>query len=192
MTIKAETLIYGEELLVILDESGEISFEQLEEKSNIKDKELKELIRYLESKNYLKYNLALLINDSGPISPSRVRLLPAGMEVVLGKRDYFNEVGIPQTIHNQTNVSNSSEFQIAQTSGDKSPITQTQDNSKLNILKQMITEDNELDDPKKEKLLEVLEKFNTIKESGENAFNLIKRVGSIATKYVPMFFGLIN
>jgi len=55
-----------------------------------------------------------------------------------------------------------------------------------------INEDNELDDPKKEKLLEVLEKFNTIKESGENAFNLIKRVGSIATKYVPMFFGLIN
>ena len=115
------------------------------------------------------------------------------MEVVLGKRDYFYEnEKISQTIHNETKVSNSSGFQVAQTTGDKSPITQIQNNSKINILKQIIEEDRGLDESKKKEMFGILEKFNTLKESGENAYKLIKQISSISIKYVPLFFGLLN
>jgi hypothetical protein len=40
------------------------------------------------------------------------------------------------------------------------------------------------------KLLVVLGEIE--KESGENAFELIKRVGGVALKYVPLFFSLLR
>ncbi|MFC1682339.1 hypothetical protein ACFL0X_01850 [Nanoarchaeota archaeon] len=188
--MKKDTLIYGQELLTILSEIDEdIELPDLEQKTRIKGDELKELLKYLHQKKYLSYRLGLFVNTS-KISESTIKILPNGMEVVFGKRDYFNDVS-SQTIHNQTNVSNSSEFQVAQNIGDHSPISQTQDNSKVSILKQLIDTDGELEEPKKKKLFEILEKFNTIKQSGENAYELIKQVGSIAVKYVPMFFSLL-
>lgn len=190
--MKSETLIYGMELLIILDGRGRVSIPEFDKESKIKGDELKELLKYLDKREYLKYRLGLFVNES-KISDSTIELLPKGMEVVLGKRDYFTEgEKVLQTIHNETNVSNSSEFQVAQIMGDDSQITQIQDNSQINILKQLIEEDTELDEPKKKKLFEILEKFNTLKESGKNAFELIKQVGSIAIKYVPLFFGLLK
>ena len=89
--MKSETLIYGMELLVILDDFGkEIEFPELEQKTRIKGDELKELLKYLDKKEYLKYKLGLFVNTS-KISESNVKLLPKGMEVVLGQRDYFTE-----------------------------------------------------------------------------------------------------
>ena len=89
--MKSETLVYGVELLQMLDKIGkEISFPEFEEKSKIKGGELKELLRYLQGKGYLRYKLGLFVNDS-KISESTINLLPKGMEVVLGKRDYFTE-----------------------------------------------------------------------------------------------------
>ncbi|MDP3027176.1 MAG: hypothetical protein Q8N63_05685, partial [Nanoarchaeota archaeon] len=191
--MKSETLIYGMELLVMLDEiRKEVSFPEFEEKSKIKGGELKELLRYLSEKEYLCYKLGLFVGTD-KISESTIKLLPRGMEVVLGERDYFNETGeISQTIHNLTNVHNSSEIQIAQTIGNNNKINQSIDNSKLNVLTKLIEEDKELDEPKKKKLFGILEKFNTLKESGENALDLIKSVGSIASKYIPLFFGLLH
>lgn len=78
---------------------------------------------------------ALFINEHH-ISDNKIKLANKGMEVFLGKRDYFDEMDkTPQIIHNQTNVSNSSEFQVAQTTGDNSSVTQIQDNSQINVLK---------------------------------------------------------
>ena len=193
--MKSETLIYGMELLIMLDEIGEIPFKGLEEKTKIKGDELRALLKYLKQKEYIIWKMPLFIGTLDKIDfidEDKIKLSHSGMEIVLGKKDYFDEMGISQTIHNQTNVHGSSEFQVAQTSGDNSSIVQIQDNSKISVLRQMIEEDEELDKPKKKKLLEVLEKFNTIKESGENAFDLIKQVGSLAVKYVPMFFGLLH
>ena len=190
--MRSETLAYGMELLVMLDEVGkEISFPEFEEKCKIKGDELKELLKYLQSKEYLKYKLGLFVNET-KIGDSTIKLLPKGMEVVLGKRDYFKDIGdISQTIHNQP-VINGNKNQIAQISGDNSSVVQIQNNFKINVLRQMIDEDNDIDKPQKKKLFEILEKFNTLKESGENAFDLIKKVGSIASKYVPLFFGLLH
>jgi len=56
----------------------------------------------------------------------------------------------------------------------------------------MIENDNGLDEPKKKRLFGILEKFNTLKQSGENAYDLIKQVGLIAIKYIPLFFGLLS
>ena len=131
--MKSETLIYGMELLVMLDEIGkEISFPEFEIKSNIKGEELKELLRYLQKKEYLKYTLGLFINEM-KLGESTIKLLPKGMEIVIGKRDYFDdsEKG-SKTIHNQTNVTNSSQVQIAQ-AGDNSAIFQIIDNSRINV-----------------------------------------------------------
>jgi len=89
--MKSETLIYGTELLIMLDKIGrEISLPEFEEKSKIKGDELKELLRYLQGKEYLRYRLGLFVNES-KIGESTIKLLPKGMEVVLGKRDYFTE-----------------------------------------------------------------------------------------------------
>ncbi len=144
----------------------------------------------------MRYSLGLFIATESTFSKlgeSRIKLLPNGMEVVLGKRDYFSNLnGLSQNIQNQTNVNNSSKVQVAQSTGNNSSINQIQDNSKINILRQIIQEDEELDDPKKKKLFGILEKFNTLKESGENAINLLKQVKEIAIKYVTMFFHLLK
>jgi hypothetical protein len=190
--MKSETLVYGMELLIILDEIGkEISLPELEAKSKIKGEELKELLKYLQKKEYLKYTLGLFVNET-KLGESTIKLLPKGMEVVLDKRDYFNDgEKVSQTINHQTNVTNSSQVQVAQ-AGDNSYISQVIDNSQLNVLKQLIENDEELDEPKKKKLFDILEKFNTLKESGENGYNLIKKVGGIALKYAPLFFSLLH
>ena len=190
--MKSETLNYGRELLIKLDKIGkEIILPELEKDSAIKGDELRELLRYLQEKKYLKYTLGLFVNGSS-IGCSTVELLSTGMEVVLGKRDYFDaSEKVSQTIHNQTNVTHSSQFQVAQ-AGNNSQIAQIIDNSQINILKQLIENDEELDEPRKKKLFDVLEKVNTLKESGESAYNLIKQVGGIALKYVPLFFSLLK
>ncbi len=189
--MKSETLIYGIEILILLDGKGRIEIPEFEEGCKLKGNELKELLKYLDKKEYLKYHLGLFVNTS-KISESSIELLPKGMEVVLGQRDYFNEIGISQAIQNQTNVNNSSDVQIAQSAGDNSHIIQIQDNSRINILRQMIENDIDLKEPKKKKLFGLLEKFNTLKSSGENAYELIKQVGLVAVKYVPLFFGLLH
>ncbi len=191
--MESETLLYGMEVLAMLDKVQEkISFKQLEKRCDIKGDELRELLRYLIKKEYINWKNPLFINEHW-ISDDEIKLIDKGMEVILGERDYFKEKAeISQNIHSQTNVNNSSKFQIAQTTGNQSPIIQVQDNSKINVLRQLIKNDNELDEPNKKKLFGILEKFNTLKESGENAGELIKQVGLIAAKYTPWFFALLN
>jgi hypothetical protein len=189
--MKSETLISGEELLVTLDEIGEISFKQLEERSEIKGNELRELLKYLIKKEYIIWKNALFINEHH-ISDDEIKLSHKGMEVVLGKREYFDENDkINQTIHNQA-IIQGNQNQVAQTTGDNTSISQIIDNSQINVLKKLIEEDEDLDEPKKKKLFDILEKFNTLKESGENALELIKKVGGVAIKYVPLFFSLLK
>jgi len=90
--MKSKTLSYGKYILIILDEIGEEAlFPELEDKSEIKGIELKNLLKYLQEKSYLKYKLGLFVNTS-KISDSTIELLPKGMEVVLGKRDYFSGI----------------------------------------------------------------------------------------------------
>jgi rRNA-processing protein FCF1 len=84
-----EMLVYGNELLILLDEmGGKVTFPEFEEKIKIKGDDLRSLLRYLEKKEFLRYSLGLFVNTS-KISESTIELLPAGMEVILGKKDYF-------------------------------------------------------------------------------------------------------
>ncbi|MDP2924787.1 MAG: hypothetical protein Q8N99_00280 [Nanoarchaeota archaeon] len=189
--MKAESLDYGKVILTNLNEIREIDFKGLEKDSLIKGETLRELLKYLVKKDYILWKSALFINEHH-ISDDEIKLSHKGMEVVLGKREYFDETEkATQTIHNQTNVTNSSQVQVAQT-GDNSQVSQIIDNSQINVLKKLIEEDEDLDEPKKKKLLDILEKFNTLKEGGENALELIKKVGGIALKYVPLFFSLLK
>lgn len=188
--MKSETLIYGTKLLIMLNETEKISFKQLEEKFEIKGAELKELLKYLVKKEYISWDSRLFINEHH-ISDDKIRLANKGMEIYLGKRDYFSDLdNTTQTIQNQA-IIQGNQNQVAQTTGDNSSIVQIQDNSKINILRKLIEYDKELEESKKIKLFDILERFNTLKESGENVFELIKEVGGIALKYVPLFFSLI-
>jgi len=93
--MKSETLIYGMELLVILDENENISFQDLEKISKIKGEELRGLLKYLKQKEYISWKLPLFIGtiESGVniINKDKIKLTSKGMEVVLDKRDYFIE-----------------------------------------------------------------------------------------------------
>lgn len=184
--MKSELLARGMELLVSLDESGKTSFPELEDRIKIYGDELRKLLNYLKEKGYIKYVLALSINGE-KLGESTIELLPKGMEVVLGERDYFDaSEKVSQTIHNQTNVTNSSEVQVAQTTGDNSPITQTQDNSQTIILKKMIEDDQELDSEKKSRLKEVVDNINKLKQAGETTekiYSWVKKGIGICAKY---------
>jgi hypothetical protein len=197
--MKREALIYGKELLVILGENENISFKNLEKISNVKGEELRELLKYLrDEKGFIIWKLPFsigFIGVDGSITDNnrdedKIKLSPKGIEVTIERRDYFEE-GVKSLIHNETNI-HGDKNQVAQSTGDNSPINQIQDNSKIDVLKRIIEEDKELDVPKKKKLLGLLEKFNTLKESGENAWELIKQVGQIAIKYIPFFFSLLK
>lgn len=191
--MKSETLLYGEEVLKHLNGIGDkVSFKLLEPQLIIKGQELRELLKYLVKKDYIKWKSALFVNDTH-ISDDEITLAHNGMEIILGKKSYFgeNEKPIP-TIQNQTNISNSSQVQLAQITGNHNKIEQFIDNSKISVLTRLIQDDTELEDEKKKGLLNVLEKFNTLKEGSDNALDLVKKVGSIAAKYVPLFFSLLR
>lgn len=189
--MKSEKLVYGHVLLVMLDENENISFINLEKISDIKGNELRELLKYLKQKEYIIWKTPLHIRyiggDGNGNFPStnddEIKLTPKGMEVVIGERDYFKEAGI-----NQTNIYNGP---VAKTSGNNSPIIQI-NHSQIDVLRQLIEDDGELGKEKKSKLFEILNRFNTLKEGGQNAIELIKSAGVISTKYLSLFLNLLS
>ncbi len=94
--MKSKILNYGEDLLVILDENENISFVNLEKISKIKGDELRELLKHLKTKDYIIWKKSISIGYIGssesyipPALDDKIKLTPRGMEVFLGKRDYF-------------------------------------------------------------------------------------------------------
>lgn len=165
--MKSESLIRGIELLAELDDLPKISFDELKHKVDIDQDELRKLLKYLKEKDFIKWRLGLFVNDS-PISPGEISLTHKGMEVSLGKRDYFDETKIPHhTIHNQTNIDNSSGVQVAQSTGENSPITQEQE-VKIDVLKKELEEELKKSKPDKSKLKNILEKIIGIAKSGSS------------------------
>lgn len=152
---------------------------------NISSVELKNLIKYCQDEKYVEtvpfsehfFDVSSTLSD-WRISSKGLKFLENIVEV----KETKNSI-----IHVKGNVNNFSNIQ-----GNNNTTTQTIDNSQYNILKQLIENDSELDQPKKTKLLDLLDKFNKLKETGENASDLIKTVGGIAIKYAPLFFSLIQ
>lgn len=189
--MKSETILYGEEILILLDENPDISFEKLEEKSKVKGEELRKLLRYLEEKGYSRYHLALFVNSGPKIGDSRINLLPKGMEVVLGKKDFFEEGERP----NQINVNNSSGVQVAQTTGENASISQVQNNSQIVILKRLIEDDPKLNSDQKTELKSIVDKIKEGISTGEKiekVYEWVKRGIGVCAKYGPYLFELIK
>jgi len=183
-------------LHIINENEGKMKLEEVAKKTEFEIEVVKKMLDYLVNKKCLTSPFIFgFLNDDPIISNEFYSLTDKGREIIVSGLS-FQEVlrselrGIPSSF-NQTTI-HGNQNQVAQTSGDNSSITQIQDNSKINVLKQLIENDKELDEPKKKKLFGILEKFNTLKQSGENAYELIKQVGLIAVKYVPLFFGLLN
>ncbi len=192
--MKSDTIIHGVELLVILDKNENICFSDLEKISRIKGTELIELIKYLVEKEYIIKTNSLFVNST-IISPDKIKLDHKGMEVNLGKRDYFDDSNrFSQEIQNQTNLHNSPNPQIAQTTGDNSSISQTYGNMQIIIINQIIDDDPELDDEKKTGLKEVVRKIKVMKDSGETAekiYGWIKKGMGICARYGPYLIALV-
>lgn len=193
--MKAEHLNYGEKILKILNEIGEVSFKTLEEKTTIKGEELRELLKYLVKKEFISWRMPLFIGTFGePINileEDKIKLAHKGMEVVLGKRDFFEEGERP----NQINVSNSSDFQLAQNIGDNASINQIKDSPQIIVLKQLIEDDPELNVGQKTELKSVVDKIKEGVSTGEKiekVYEWVKRGIGVCAKYGPYLFELIK
>ena len=105
--MKSETLIYGIELLVTLDENENISFVNLEKISKIKGNGLRELLKYLKQKEFIIWKNPLSIGSLDSIDfidDDKIKLAHKGMEIVIGKRDYFTGGGKVVEKKNKTRI----------------------------------------------------------------------------------------
>ncbi len=175
--MKSETLIYGYELLMILDELPDISFKELEKEAKIKGDELRGLLKYLKQKGYITWRLPLFVGtlkSTTIIDTDKINLTHNGMEVVLGTREYYGDTkNISQTIENQTNVQGSSEVQIAQSVGDNSQITQTT-NIQVESLKEELEKELSKKKPSESKVRNIID--NIIKVAKKGASEIISTV----------------
>lgn len=148
--------------------------------ANISQIEFENLLRFAQSEKYIELN-----GFSVDVIPHNLRCWRISTK---GIKFMENIIEVKETKNAIYHVKGNAN--IANIHGNNNSVIQT--NSQYNILKQMIENDSELDQPKKKSLLEMLDKFNTLKDSGENAFDLIKIVGGLAIKYVPLFFSLLK
>jgi len=191
----SEEILFADIILHTLNDKGKAKVQELAELTGFTEENIRKSLNYLAKEGYVRRPLFITsISSTEPIPPGDYTLSIKGKEVIASNSSILEIVknklqGNSQTI-NQTNIQGNKN-QVAQ-SGDNSSIIQIQDNSKINILRQLIENDGGLDQTKKKKLFGILKKFNTLKESGENAYELIKQVGLIAIKYLPLFFGLAN
>jgi hypothetical protein len=179
--MNAKTIHLAEPVLKLLADDR-IKVEELPEKLKINEEEVCDVLEYLKEIGAVQYTETLARGLVGMIWN---KVTAKGLEIACGKRPL---VDIDQNISQQ--IINSSIGNVVQSAGDGNTIVIN--NSKHYILKQMIEQDSELDSEKKKGLFNILEKFNTLKESGENALELLKIVAGISLKYVPLFFGLLS
>ena len=174
---------YAEPILQMIA-LGKCKLQDLPKEVNLNDEELSEIIHYLYENGAVHYVGTISLGLKGI---THIEVTSKGAEVALEKRDLID---INKTSFQQMNI-HAPVQNIAQVQGNHNPITQTINNTQYTILKQIIENDANLDEPKKKSLLSILEKFNTIKESGENIYELLKSVGMIAINYLPLFFSII-
>lgn len=179
--MNSKTIHLAEPVLKLLV-NDKVKITDLPEKLKIREDEVCDTLKYLKGIEAIDY---IETNGRGFSGIMNVRTTAKGLEIACNKRPL---VGISQNVSQQ--VINSNVQNLVQSAGDSNVITI--DNSKHYILKQMIEQDQELDSEKKKSLFNILEKFNALKESGENAFELLKTVAGISLKYVPLFFSLLN
>ena len=181
--MNAMTIHFAESALVVLAYS-KIEIDKLPEELGISEEEVCDVLRYLKKIEAVQYTSLLSESLQGFVG---VEVTAKGLEIACQKRPL---VDVSQNV--SQHVTNSHIHNLVQSSGNSNVITQIVDNSKHYILKQIIEQDQELDSANKKKLFNILGKFNTLKESGENAFELLKTVGTISLKYVPLFFALLR
>ena len=181
--MNAMTIHYAEPALVILAYNN-VEIEKLPVELGITDDEVLEVLAYLKQIEAVEYDSLL---GEGLSSVLDLKITAKGLEIAAQKRQL---VDVSPTISQQ--VINSNVQNLVQSSGDSNVINQVVDNSKHYILRQMIEQDQELDSEKKKSLFNILERFNTLKEGGENALELLKTVAGISIKYVPLFFALLK
>ena len=182
--MNAKLIMYAEPILQLLALSN-YKKEDIPKQVGLSEEEVCQILKYLRDNGTVNYHSTFGRGFSGVKS---LEVTSKGAEVALNKRKLIETV---KSNFQQMNI-NAPVQNIAQLQGNNNVITQTIDNSQYAVLKQMIEKDTELDTPKKKSLLDLLEKFNTLKESGENAYELLKSVGGIAIKYLPLFFGLLK
>lgn len=159
--------------------------DEISQKFNLSEEEVRQILKYLKDKGAVDYISTFGSGLSGILN---LEVTSKGCEVALNKRKLIET---SETSFQQLNV-HAPVQNLSQVQGDGATITQSIDNSQYNVLKHMIENDDELEQEKKNSLLDILDKFNKMKETGENALDLIKKVGSIAMKYVPYFFALLK
>jgi len=191
----SDEILFADVILQELNDKGQAKISELIDLTEFSEKKVREILNYLVKKECVKRPVYITFMGSNePIPEGDYRLSIKGKEIIASGLSFQEiikaELQGNSQIVNATHVTGN-QNQVAQSVND-SLITQIQNNSKIDVLKQLIEDDKELDEPKKKKLFGILEKFNTLNESGENAYELIKQVGLIATRYTPLFLSLLN
>jgi len=179
--------LYDKALLALII-SKKLSKEQFPERLKISEDDVCELLKYLKESDCVTYVKTMGSGLSGFLN---IKVTAKGTDVIRGLTEIREK---SQTIHNQTNLHNSPNSQVAQTTGDNSPITQTQENIQISVLEKMIDEDSELDEEEKTGLKGIIKKIKEMKEAGETAekiYEWVKKGTGICAKYAPYLIALL-
>lgn len=153
--------------------------------TSLTEEQLMDIVKYLKANGAVTYLKTLALGFNGVIN---FEVTDKGTDVAWGKRT-LNE----QPIFNSQNVVVNAPVQnLSQVQGNGNFTSQSIENFQYMNLKRMIETDDELDDTKKKSLLDLLKKFNLLKETGENVQELLSSVVSIAVKYGPLFLKLLK
>lgn len=178
-------ILYAEPLLKLLSHKSKLLDDDLVEvqkRLKISEESLFQVLEYLKQKELVDYNAP----HGSTLGIMGIRVTAKGSEVAA------NERALIESETRQQIIVNGNTQHIAQVIGNSNVINQTIDNSRVSILKQIIQNDKKILEKKKTSLLDLRDKFNTLKESGENIYDVVKMVGIISAKYVPLFLNFAS
>ena len=180
--VDAKLILYAEPFLKLYGLAG-LKLKDIPKRLRMSEDQVCDLVKYLKQKGAVNYIKTLRTGLSGITC---FELTAVGAEVAANKGK-LTERPLNQSVMVNAPVKN-----IAQVTGDNAKITQIADQTKITVLKGLIESDKELDFKKRNFLLDTLNKFNKIKETGDNAADLLAKIISTAPKYAPFFFSLLS
>lgn len=193
-----EEILFADVILWALNDSDGAKVSELVNITGFTEDNVRKILRYLTKRKYVRMPLFITsTGDSDPIPEGDYELSIKGKEIIASGLS-VQEI-VKAELQGGSHVSNNTHItgnqnQVAQNVGDDSLIAQSQDNTQITILNQMIDDDPELNSEKKSKLKEIVGKVKAMKDAGETAgeiYEWVKKGAGISAKYGPYLLALL-
>lgn len=181
----------ADKILQTLNKAEDLKISKLVDITGFSEEEVTETISYLVKKGWVRNTKIFIIslNSPQPIPPFEYDITTMGQEIVaLGlpvKKIIESELRGTFQVQQNTHVKGDY-AQIAQTGGDNSSISQSQDNSQIITFNKLIDEDPELKEAQKIELKSIAEKIVQLKNAGETTEKIYCWIGKgieVCAKY---------